>query len=65
MVLIPTRWLKLIFWPLWPVALVYWLRASRRGTEPDWGIFDFWVGRAWWAMIGIAVMVGAISAVVR
>jgi len=49
MVFIPGRWVKVLFWPLWPVALVYWLRAKPPSKTPQrhipvfigvFGVFD-------------------------
>jgi hypothetical protein len=65
MVFIPGRWLKVILWPLWPIALVYWLRARGRGVEANWAVFDFWVVRGWWAVLAGAFLVGVVSAIVQ
>jgi hypothetical protein len=58
-------WLKVILWPYWPFALVYWLSARRRGEVVDWATFDFWAVRAFWAAVLCAVLVGVVSGIVQ
>jgi hypothetical protein len=65
MYLIRTSWIKFIFWPLWPVAAVYWAAAAHRGQPADWRRFDLWVWRGWWTAVGVAFLVGAISAAIH
>ena len=60
MIFIPARWLKVMLFPLWPFALLYWHR-HRADPGFTWAPFDVWASRAWWAVLAVVLIVGIIA----